>query len=946
MNKKLIIYLLIFTMLGSMAAVFADDTGGDTGGDDGVAEEVMGENETEEDIFDDILNANKQNEEEELIDIGEDADSANITLTKSQSLAISLMKALGVLSKDSDLRKNLTRGELAHAVYTLKGCELRSSSAVNKFADVNADTEYANEISVLYDMGYITGYKGEYRPNDEITAAELAAAIVRLLGLEFITDKKGGWPAGYLTVASTYGVFDGISFSADKKLTLLEAAVIFKNLLNVEIGEEEYTTAGIEGYYMTAVLDISCVEGVVTDNGITSLDGSESRKGIIKIGNVSYNANGVDCEQYIGKKVKIYYRDTAGDDMYVLAVEESDKQDIIHINSEDIDGFSSRVYTYFVSGRSKTAHMSLDYNIIYNGRLVTDGTKLTPECFTPDEGYVELIDQDSDSIYDLVIIEDYITFIVEEYNADTEVLRSQGNKVSEIRFKDADSDIKLLMTDGKTEVKIEYRNIAHNGYVLSVARSLDNKVVKIYLSQESISGFVNSIDPSDKKITVDGKQYTVSRRLQNEITVGGSYKLYINQYGHLIWAERENTTGVKYAYAVKAYFDDDTEKTMVKLYTEDNTYLTAPLKEDVMIDEIRIKDTKKAAAAIQKASETIVRFKINANNEIFWIDTSEYNESAESYADSLNMLYENKTDAAFDQNLLAFGQLYMSRYPTDVNTKVFCVKKPYAEGQIYCYSLADFKTAYGTHSEMNIGELTLYNTDRESMVGRTALVKRSVLGVSANIGNSTSALRTGAVITEIQKAVDEDNEIGYILTVQREDASENIFIEGDAFYFDEKGAYIEGGENPYTLGCGDLIRWGSDNDGKTIAGNVLVLYDCDRDWYNSASTWARQYKYQNMWHYLWVYDKEDDWILTINQAKTPLEKFASGELAYDALYTYVDYTMPLNGKSISIYVYDKEHRELRQSDLGELITYKDAGEGCTKVFGRYNYGHRLYIVYR
>lgn len=87
-------------------------------------------------------------------------------------------------------------------------------------------------------------------------------------------------------------------------------------------------------------------------------------------------------------------------------------------------------------------------------------------------------------------------------------------------------------------------------------------------------------------------------------------------------------------------------------------------------------------------------------------------------------------------------------------------------------------------------------------------------------------------------------------------------------------------------------------------------------------------------------------MITVNQSVSPVEKFDSGATEFSKLHTYVEYTKPLNGSPISIYVYDKSCNSLYESDLGEFTTYKEAGLDCTKVLGRYNSGHRFYIIYK
>jgi len=953
--KKLLIYFLISAMLITSASpVFAEEMPPENPGEvmpdgevppEGEQQEntgfIEGEGEKTDDIFESIIGSN-ENEDEKDIGTEEFETSEMPELSKNEALSVSLMQALGVFEKNTDLTAVFTRAQLAHAIYVLKDSNMISTSAIDTFSDIDENTKYANEISVLFDMGYITGYKGEYRPDDNVTMAETAAVLIRALGLEFIVDKKGGWPAGYMTAAAVYGIFDGIKMSADKNITTLEAAVMLKNLLNVELGKEEYTTAGIEGYYMTAVLDIYMVKGIVTDNGITSLDGSESHKGTVKIGNISYNSNSVDLEKYLGKKVKLYYRDITGDDRYVLAVEEDDRQEFIHINSEDVGAFSNRVYTYYEGKREKSARLATDYNIVYNGRLVTDGTKLKNSHFTPDEGYVELIDFDENKEYDLLIIEDYVTFIVEEYNADENVLRSQENKVPAIDFEKADVDIKLMLGSNGSNIQVDYQNIAHNGYVLSVARSLDERAVKIYLAQETVTGFVGSMNMSDKSVIVDAKEYVASRYLSDSVVSGGSYSLNLNQYGHIIYGKRAELTGEKYAYVEKAYLDSDNEKTTLKLYTEDNSYLTAVLSDKALIDKVRYSTAEKSTEALQKALGTVVIFRINANDEIVNVDTYDYNEAGEESDNSLNILYENNTDAGFDGNTLSFGELYQSKYPTEVNTKVFCVKEPYELGKIYCYTLSEFKSKYVSTAETDIGTLVLYNTDRESMVGKVALVKREFFGKSAEYNTNH-----GAVVTDIKLAVNEDNEQEYILTVQANDKKHEVKLQYDAISFNTStGTHIMGGSNPYSIDYGDIIRWGTNDENIVEAGNVIVLYDCSEDWFNSSSTWSSRYRYDNRWHRLWIYDKEGDYVMTVNQDVSPVDKYHNGSLAFDKLFRYVDYFVPLNGQPVDIWIYDKADRELREGDMGELITYKDAQLDCTKLIAKYHYGHRLCVIYK
>lgn len=945
--KKILIYFLVSAMMISLSApIFAEEmVGGEIPPEGEIAENagfIMGEGEKSEDLFDSIIDENEQINKENDVQESEDI-KIKPELSENEALSVSLMTSLGVFEPNTDLTLDFTRGQLAHAIYVLKDFNMISTSAIDTFADIDANTMYANEISVLYDIGYIVGYKGLYRPDDNVTAAEMAAILIRALGVEFVSNVKGDWSTGYMNVANSYKLFNNVKITADETITVLDAAIIFKNLLNVKFDEDEYNTAGIKGYYMTAVLDVYMVEGIVTDNGITSLDGNESNKNKICIGTESYNANGMNCEAYLGKKVKLYYRDVQ-DERYVLAIEASKRQESIYISSEDVEEFENRTYSYYVDGKTKTARLAVDYSIVYNGRLVTDGTKLQATSFTPDEGYVELIDYDENDEYDLAIIEDYVTFVVEEYNANTNILRSKANKVQAIDFEKADMDIKIMLGAKGSQIAVDYQNIAHNGYVLSVARSLDERVVKIYLAEETITGYVGDVDVSEKIVVVDGKEYIASRYLSETVTKGGNYKLKLNHYGHIIWGEHTKLTGEKYAYVEGAYYDNESEQAMLKVYTEDNSYLTAPLSDGARIDGIRYTAAESKTEALRSVTGTLVIFKINSNDEIISVDTGSYNSNVEKSEASLNVLYENQSETGFDGSTLSFGGIYQAKYPTDINTKVFCVKEPYEHGKIYCYSLSEFKSKYVSTAETDIGKLVLYNTDAESIVGKVALVKRSIMGMGAIEQNSNN---TGAIVTDIRLILNDYDEQEYILTLQINDTKKEIALQYDALSFNTTaGTHTVGGTNPYFIECGDIIRWGTNDEGVVEPGNVIVIYDCSRDWFNTSSTWTSRYRYQNRWHNLWVYDKEGDFVITVNQDVSPIESFHNGSLSFDKLHTYVDYLVPLNGQPISIWVYDIAKKSFTESDIGEFITYKDSGLGCTKLVSKYNSGHRTCIIYR
>ncbi len=91
--------------------------------------------------------------------------------------------------------------------------------ADNPFPDVPNDADYLDAVTYLAGEGIITGdMDGNFNPDAEITRAEVAAMICRLMGVDdeaqvarnqTYGDVSGHWAEGYITTATRLGVFNG-----------------------------------------------------------------------------------------------------------------------------------------------------------------------------------------------------------------------------------------------------------------------------------------------------------------------------------------------------------------------------------------------------------------------------------------------------------------------------------------------------------------------------------------------------------------------------------------------------------------------------------------------------------------------------------------------------------------------------------------------------------------
>ena len=117
----------------------------------------------------------------------------------------------------------------------------------NYYSDI-ASNWAAEDINLLADLGVVTGKPdGTFRPDSEITRAEIIAILVRLYDLNsddmvLFDDTKDHWASGYISIAASLGYvngFDAKHFGPDDQLTREQMAV-----MTARIAELQEDTSG------------------------------------------------------------------------------------------------------------------------------------------------------------------------------------------------------------------------------------------------------------------------------------------------------------------------------------------------------------------------------------------------------------------------------------------------------------------------------------------------------------------------------------------------------------------------------------------------------------------------------------------------------------------------------------------------------------------------------
>ena len=153
------------------------------------------------------------------------------------SEAVTVLSNLDILNGYEDgtfkPEATITRAEMAKIV-----CEALGYYGMDNdktpFDDVEPKHWAAGYINTAASLGIINGYgDGKFGPEDTVTYEQAVKMVVCALGYEAMAADRGGWPAGYTSVAANIGLTKGMSSSVRGDI-----AVLIYNALTTPVMEQ------------------------------------------------------------------------------------------------------------------------------------------------------------------------------------------------------------------------------------------------------------------------------------------------------------------------------------------------------------------------------------------------------------------------------------------------------------------------------------------------------------------------------------------------------------------------------------------------------------------------------------------------------------------------------------------------------------------------------------
>lgn len=574
--------------------------------------------------------------------------------------AVQFFETLDILevADTSVLDKVITREDLAFYIAKILNIDVYQTPDKRYFTDLSMTSYGTYAVNALVEINVISRNKeNKFRPDDPVTLSEIAKILCAITGYQEYAEVHGGFPTGYLLTAKNNDILFDVENS--EKITLRESLEMMYEAVQLSIYDISSITlpdgsitysSNREKTILSVYHDIYFEEGIVTGvYGKTVYDGIVPDKNEIYINGERYQTlDGLECDDLFGSYVKFFYKcaDT-GSVATLMYMATREKQESIRFDIKDYIRFEGDEIVYFSEGVDRERTLRLEAPIIvYNGYPVSVGIGQLFANFN--KGYITVKDMDNNGAYDLIIIDDYTTLVVNYIDEKTKTIYDKVDP--QVHVVCADYEVVRFCNAAMTEISFE--DITQ-GDVLSITQSKDQKTLHIICVQNTFNGVLSSIEASIPVIiTVADKHYPVDRKyndiFQAQVVIGNKYYYSLDYMNEVVYVSEAADNRMQYGYIKQIEkltnmpFD---ERVAAEIITENAKLETFIFSENIKIDGKRYKqDADGVCTALFNANhsgseEMAIRYTLDANGHVNVIDTPYFDAEFESAFNSLTSVY-------------------------------------------------------------------------------------------------------------------------------------------------------------------------------------------------------------------------------------------------------------------------------------------------------------------
>ena len=486
------------------------------------------------------------------------------------SEAVTVLSGLDTLQgfEDGMFRpeEEVTRAQMAAIVCRMLGYEeqAQASKGTTAFTDVAGNHWASGYVNVAYAQDIINGYgNGMFGPEDSVTYEQAIKMIVSALGYDLAAERKGGYPTGYIAIASAEGITKKANGTVGKAANRGTIAVLVYNALEVNLMDQlAWSSDGKDTYTKTnetilsKYLGITKYEGVVTDTPITNGDLIDIVEMTLDDSH-SFSCDKVDVNSYFGKNVVIYVgEDEITGKETVFAIAENDvKNETLKISATQLIKKDADGINYKKINSNKILDIKVDDEVVsYVNYNVVDDVNTTEALLDvmPNGGTIEFISNDGDSEYEIINVIAYddeaVIEDVDKINGTYRFDLYIGSRPNRIDVNDEDEIVIVYKDNEIADVK----DIKANDTVSYVNI---NGIDMYFVSSATVTGTVESYDDENNIVTINGEDYEVSTLSNIDVTRlnGEEGTFFLNIDGQIAYNKTAPTVSGNYALVLATY---------------------------------------------------------------------------------------------------------------------------------------------------------------------------------------------------------------------------------------------------------------------------------------------------------------------------------------------------------------------------------------------------------
>ncbi len=805
-----------------------------------------------------------------------------------------LFRSLGI-SLETANPAAVTRGEAAKTIADMLKIE-QSAAGEPYYTDVPAEHTAFGAVAALCDRGIISGRGGTFEPDRAVTAQELIKMLTCAAGYEPLAKQYGGYPQGYLRAAAEAGILSA-GLSGDQVSAAQLENAIFRTLradmMEIAVyGEPMQIRVNKNKTILTEYHDIYRADGIMQATQDAALGGWKvTSDGFVCIDGTSFYTE-EDFRDFLGKRIRYYYRSCQEEDEPQLIYAEENSGTSNWYLTEDIAEWDGKAYRIYENGTTRKQEIPAAADILYNQQKAE---RMNIDM-VPKNGSVELIDNDGDTVWDVVKILDYRDVVVTGVNIQDEVIYNAI--VPGEKFELNRNHYRFVNTSG---LPVALGDLKKDD-VISIAVSPDGKNVYGVVSRFYIQGTVTETYESggERYLMIGGIAYRVAKDYQgaDNAKPGSQVTFYLDQWERVVYAKEVKPAASGYAYLIEIGLKSGIEGQIaqMKLLDTDGKVKIVDAKSTVLVD-----DSKCTGPELMEKLGTyrgVMQYNVTEDGKVSKIYTAVAPDSKTStglYTDAMagKEYYYRAAPMNFGGKVIMKGSTVVFVVPTMEGTD----DSNYRVSDSSAFTNAEYYTVAG------------YRTDKNKLACDFVVWYED--------GGNFSRYTTP--ITLVGKVVNSVNEEGEPVDklYGRSRGKEVVYTSS------RQGLFAE-------VKPGDVIRCKA-SAGGSVVKEPQILYDIEQD--KMLATVGSSFA-SIPWVFKAAVLKIEDDIISLYSGNTP----ATPEASMTNLFRITD-TVPITQFDMTT-----QGEKISQISIGEMRDYASSGTECTQVIGIFEYGETKELI--